>query len=169
MPNLIPPVNVLDHIWGSSDATIEVVEYGDFQCPYCQEAFFIVKKLWERFQGQLRFVFRNFPMSETHEYAMDAALAAESAGRQHKFWEMYEALFSRQADLNEELILKLAADLTLDLRQFSEDMEDPRLLSRVEADFESGVRSGVNSTPAFYLNGNRYNGDFHVLATILEP
>ncbi|HWV68629.1 DsbA family protein [Chitinophaga sp.] len=167
MPTLIPPVNALDHVLGASGATIELVEYGDFQCPYCREAFFVVKELQERFAGRLRFVFRNFPLSEAHEYAMDAALAAEAAARQDRFWEMHDALYNRQAELNDGLLITLAKELELDLQQFREDMEAPKLLSRVEADFESGVRSGVNGTPTFYLKGKRYNGDYRELASAL--
>ncbi|MFY0253858.1 DsbA family protein [Chitinophaga sp. 30R24] len=168
MPTLIPPVNALDHILGGRNATIELVEYGDFQCPYCREAFFIVKQLQERFADRLRFVFRNFPLSEAHEYAMDAALAAEAAGRQDRFWEMHDAIYNHQLKLNEHLLVKLAQELQLDLSKFSDDMEAPKLLSKVEADFESGVRSGVNGTPTFFLNGKRYNGDYRVLSSFLE-
>ncbi|HEY9258486.1 DsbA family protein [Chitinophaga sp.] len=168
MPTLIPPVNALDHIAGVPNATIELVEYGDFQCPYCREAFFVVKQLQERFANRLRFVFRNFPLSESHEYAMDAALAVEAAANQDRFWEMHDAIYNRQPELNEALLLRLAADLELDLRKFADEMESPKLLSRVEADFESGVRSGVNGTPTFYLNGKRYNGDYRVLSSFLE-
>jgi len=168
MPTLIPPVNALDHILGVQNATIELVEYGDFQCPFCREAFFVVKQLQERFANRLRFVFRNFPLSESHEHAMDAALAAEAAANQDRFWEMHDAIYIRQSELNEALLLRLAADLEIDLRRFADDMESPKLLSRVEADFESGVRSGVNGTPTFYLNGKRYNGDYRVLSSFLD-
>jgi protein-disulfide isomerase len=167
MPTLIPPVNVLDHVLGAPDATIELVEYGDFQCPYCREAFFVVKELQERFASKLRFVFRNFPLSEAHEYAMDAALAAEAAAKQDRFWEMHDAIYNRQSELNETLLLTLAKELGLDLQRFTEDMEAPKLLSRVESDFESGVRSGVNGTPTFYVNGKRYNGDYRELSSFL--
>lgn len=168
MPTLIPPVNALDHILSVPNATIELVEYGDFQCPYCREAFFVVKELQKRFTNQLRFVFRNFPLSEAHEYAMDAALAAEAAAKQNRFWEMHDAIYNRQAELNESLLLTLAKELGMELPQFTEDMEAPKLLSRVEADFESGVRSGVNGTPTFYVNGKRYNGDYRELASFLD-
>lgn len=168
MPTLIPPVNAMDHVLGKPDAAIELVEYGDFQCTFCGEAFFIIKQLREQLAGRLRFVFRNFPLSEAHEYAMDAALAAEAASRQNQFWEMHDAIYARQSDLTEGLLLQLATSLGLDLRQFREDMESPKLLSRVEADFESGVRSGVNGTPTFYVNGKRYNGDYRELPSFLD-
>ena len=167
MPTLIPPVNALDHVLGAPDATIELVEYGDFQCPFCREAFFVVKELQERFASQLRFVFRNFPLSEAHEYAMDAALAAEAAAKQNRFWEMHDAIYNRQPELNEALLLTLAKEVGLDLQRFTEDLEASKLLSRVEADFESGVRSGVNGTPTFYVNGKRYNGDYRELSSFL--
>ncbi|WP_436487369.1 DsbA family protein [Chitinophaga sp. ARDCPP14] len=168
MPTLIPPVNAMDHVLGKPDAAIELVEYGDFQCTFCGEAFFIIKQLREQLDTRLRFVFRNFPLSEAHEYAMDAALAAEAASRQNQFWEMHDAIYARQSDLTEGLLLQLATSLGLDLRQFREDMESPKLLSRVEADFESGVRSGVNGTPTFYVNGKRYNGDYRELPSFLD-
>ncbi|PSL47578.1 thioredoxin-like protein [Chitinophaga niastensis] len=168
MAILLPPVNSRDHVSGVPNATIELVEYADFQCPYCREAFFVVKQLQERFANRLRFVFRNFPLAEAHEYAMDAAMAAEAAGRQDRFWEMHDAIFTRQSELNDALLLGLAADFLTDLSQFAEDMQAPDLVSKVDADFESGVRSGVNGTPTFYLNGKRYNGDYRVLSSFME-
>ncbi|NLR81972.1 thioredoxin domain-containing protein [Chitinophaga eiseniae] len=167
MPTLIPPVNALDHATGAEHATIELVEYGDFQCPYCREAFFIVKEIQQQLGDKLRFIFRHFPLSEAHEYAMDAALAAEAAALQQQFWPMHDALYNRQVDLDEALLVILATELGLDLRKFSDDMDSPRLLSKVEADFESGVRSGVNGTPTFYVNGKRYDGDYQDLASFL--
>ncbi|CAL1520086.1 thioredoxin domain-containing protein [Chitinophaga sp. MM2321] len=167
MASLIPPVNSHDHIAGGTSAATELVEYGDFQCPYCAAAFLIVKEVQQRAGETLKFVFRNFPLSESHEYAMDAALAAEAASRQGKYWEMFDALYSHQQLFSETLFSRLAKELDLDPEKFREDMEDNTLLSKVEADFESGVRSGVNGTPTFFINGKRYNGDYSLLTSAI--
>ncbi|WP_160713660.1 DsbA family protein [Chitinophaga solisilvae] len=164
---LTPPINTRDHITGNPQGTIELVEYGDFQCPYCGEAYPLVKHMLQALQD-VKFIFRHFPLSEAHEYATDAALAAEAAGRQGKFWEMHDALYENQAQLSEGLLSQLAKILRLDMKQFAADMEDHQLLSKVEADFESGVRSGVNGTPTFFINGKRYNGDFTDLLSTLN-
>ncbi|MCW3467561.1 DsbA family protein [Chitinophaga nivalis] len=168
MATLTPPVNVYDHILGPAGAVVELVEYGDFQCPYCGEAFSIVKSLQDALQDTLRFVFRNFPLREAHEYALDAALAAEAAGRQQRYWEMHDAIYQHQQELDELLLARLAKDLKLDMDQFAEDLEDPRLVSKIEADFESGIRSGVNGTPTFFINGKRYDGDYRELLSALR-
>ena len=165
---LTPPITSRDHITGNPGGKTEIVEYGDFQCPYCGEAFQVIRELLQSSAGLVKFVFRNFPLAEAHEYATDAAIAAEAAGRQQKFWEMHDALYQNQQRLNDDLFLVLAKELQLDIDQFLSDMEDNQLQSKVEADFESGVRSGVNGTPTFFINGKRYNGDYRNLLSVLR-
>ncbi|WP_212006426.1 DsbA family protein [Chitinophaga sp. HK235] len=164
---LTPPITSRDHVTGNPQGTVEIVEYGDFQCPYCGEAFGVVRDLL-RSADNIKFVFRHFPLAETHEYAMDAAIAAEAAGRQQQFWHMHDALYLHQRQLSDNLFMELARNLKLDLDQFEEDMQDNRLVSKVEADFESGVRSGVNGTPTFFINGKRYNGDYRNLLSVVR-
>lgn len=160
MSKLTPPLNQQDHAQGNPDAIVTLVEYGDYQCPHCGRAYPIVKQLQKAFGRQLLFAFRHFPLSNVHEYAIPAAIAAEAAGRQDRFWEMHDMIFERQDELNDKALLKFAAALKLDLPQFKDDLPDPELADKVESNFESGVRSGVNGTPSFFINGFKYNGGF---------
>lgn len=159
---LTPPITSRDHVTGNLQGSTEIVEYGDFQCPYCGEAFGVVRDMLQSLSN-IKFVFRHFPLAESHEFAMDAALAAEAAARQQQFWQMHDALYLHQQELSDALFTKLAQQLQLNLEQFQEDMQDNRLVSKVEADFESGIRSGVNGTPTFFINGKRFNGDYRNL------
>lgn len=154
---LKPPVNNdTDHVQGFKSAPIELVEYGDYQCPHCGRAYPIIKRIQEKFKDDIRFVFRNFPLSEIHPQATQAAVAAEAAGRQGKFWEMHDIIFENQQNLARHAILEYAQKIELELTKFEEDLADPVLLEKVESDFESGVRSGVNGTPTFFINGTKY-------------
>lgn len=158
MSNLKPIVSEKDHIQGEKDATIEIVEYGDYQCPSCGDAHPIVKEIQDTFDSQIKFVFRNFPLQESHEFALQAAISAEAAGLQNKFWEMHDALYENQYRLDEALFLALAENLDLDLEKFNNDVQSATVKEKVENDFESGVRSGVNGTPSFYVNGTKFDG-----------
>jgi len=152
MSKLKTPVNSQDHIQGSPDALITLVEYGDFQCPHCAAAHPVIHRIQKSFAKKLRFVFRHFPLSNSHEYAFAAAVASEAAARQDKFWEMHDMLFEHQAEFSENAFLVFANDLGLDMHNFRKDLTDKSLAQRVEMDFESGMRSGVNGTPSFYIN-----------------
>ncbi|RZL50143.1 MAG: DsbA family protein [Pedobacter sp.] len=156
--SLKPALNSSDHIEGGEKAKIEIVEFGDYQCPHCGAAYPIVKEILDTFGNQIKFVFRNFPLSESHQYAEAAALAAEAAALQHKFWEMHDAIYERQSHLSEEFLKTLAKELDLDLEQFDADMGSDSVKEKVESDFESGIRSGVNGTPTFFVNGERFDG-----------
>jgi len=156
--HLKPPVNEKDHSEGTAEATIELVEYGDYQCPHCGAAYPVIKKIQERFAPQIRFVFRNFPLAEIHPFAVDAAIAAEAAAMQRKFWEMHDMIFENQASLGTGGLKKMAAAIGLDMEIFESDLQLEVLQAKVEADFESGVRSGVNGTPSFFINGNKFDG-----------
>ena len=167
---LKPPVSDKDHIQGSQNASIELVEYGDYQCPYCGRAFPILKKIQTQLGDDLKFVFRNFPIEESHPDAMQAAVASEAAALQNKYWEMHDTLYEHQYDLSEAGILRLAQKLKLDVKQFASDIQNEVLVQKVEVDFESGVRSGVNGTPGFFVNGQQYydNWEYEYLLTYLK-
>ena len=170
MAKLTPPINKNDHVQGPANSVVTLVEYGDYQCPHCGAAFPIVKQIQKAFVKSLRFAFRHFPLSNVHEYAFAAAVAAEAAGRQGKFWEMHDMIFERQSLLNEYALLDFAMEVGLKIPAFKMDLQDPKLREKVETDFESGVRSGVNGTPSFFINGDKYNGpyDYASLASAVE-
>ena len=170
MAKLTPPINKNDHVQGPPDGIVTLVEYGDYQCPHCGAAFPIVKQIQKAFVKNLRFAFRHFPLSNVHEYAFLAAIAAEAAGRQQKFWEMHDMIFERQSLLNEYAFLEFAKEVGLKIPVFKMDLQDPKLSEKVEADFESGVRSGVNGTPSFFINGNKHDGpfDYATLASAVQ-
>lgn len=170
MAKLTPPVNKDDHIQGSPNAIITLVEYGDYQCAHCGAAYPVVKALQKELGKKLSFVFRNFPLSNIHKLALPAAIAAEAADRQRKFWEMHDIIYERQSELSEYALLEFAKEIRLDLSQFKRDLPDRSLVEKIESHFESGVRSGVNGTPSFFINGHKYNGsyDFVSLYGVLE-
>jgi protein-disulfide isomerase len=154
------PVSERDHIQGPPNAPVTLVEYGDYECPYCRQAHFVVKALQQQMGDRMRFVFRNFPLTTMHPNAEPAAEAAEAAGAQGKFWEMHDTLYENQDALSEPDLAEYAELLGLDVGRFVEEMTEHRYASRVREDFTSGVRSGVNGTPTFFINGVRYNGSY---------
>ena len=156
--NLTLPVAGRDHIQGPIDAAIALVEYGDYECPYCGEAHPIVKAIQKRLGNRLRFAFRNFPLVNSHLHAEHAAEAAEAAGAQGKFWEMHDILFEHQEALEDENLAEYAAALDLDAERLMREVLAGVHASRVREDFRSGARSDVNGTPSFFVNGIRYDG-----------
>jgi protein-disulfide isomerase len=156
-----------DHIQGSSSAPVTLVEYGDYECPYCGAAYPIIKDVQARMEERLRFVFRNFPISTSHPHAEQAAEAAEAAGIQGRFWEMHDTLYENQSHLTEPDLHDYAQRLELDVQAFDRELADHVHAGRVREDFMSGVRSGVNGTPTFYVNGARHDGPFD-LETLLS-
>jgi len=148
-------VNSADHHRGNVNATITLVEYGDFQCPYCRRAHGLVDLLLTEKGQELHFVFRNFPLREIHPLAFSAAAAAEAAGKQDKFWEMYDRLYENQPKITSRFLLSLAEEIGLDLQQFDGDSMSEEIRLKIESDFNGGIRSGVNGTPTFFLNGVR--------------
>jgi len=150
---LSAPVNPADHDLGPSHAPVTVVEYGDFECPNCKQAAPAMKLLLGRFAGRVRLVWRNFPLEEVHPHALDAALAAEVAAGQGKFWPMHDLLFDNQRQLKRPQLRGYAERLELDLRRYDAEMDDTVYLQRVREDIESGRASGVRATPTFFLNG----------------
>jgi protein-disulfide isomerase len=151
-----------DHTQGPADAPVTLVEYGDFQCPYCGRAYPIVKEVQARMGDRLRFVFRNFPITTSHKYAEQAAEAAEAAGAQGKFWEMHDVLFENQPRLADDDLRGYAERVGLDLDRFDADLAEHTYAERVRDDFMGGVRSGVNGTPTYYINGARYDDPYDV-------
>ncbi len=151
------PVGERDHIQGPATAPVTLVEYGDYECPHCGRAYPIVKHVQQRLDNRLRFVFRNFPLAESHPHAEHAAEAAEAAAAQGHFWEMHDALFENQRALGDEHLVRYAAAHGLDRERFTGDMSEHTYAPRVREDFMSGVRSGVNGTPTFFINGVRYD------------
>jgi protein-disulfide isomerase len=158
--HLTPPVSASDHIAGPDHAPVTFVEYGDYECPSCGMAYPIVKRAQQELGNQLRFVFRNFPLAESHPHARIAAQAAEAAGAQGRFWEMHDMLFEHQDALELEDLNGYAKLLGLDVQQFSRDLEAGTYAKRVRDDFRNGVRNGVNGTPTFFVNGVRYDGSW---------
>src|SRR5580704_17759767 len=156
MSDLTVPVSEADHIQGSARAAATLLEYGDYQCPYCGQAYGIIKDLQADLGGKLRFVFRNFPLTTAHPYAELAAEAAEAAAAAGKFWEMHDTLYENQGALGAESIVEYARRLGLDVPKFSDDIEKRRFKTRVKDDFMGGVKSGVSGTPGFYINGKKY-------------
>ena len=163
---LKPPVGPKDHMQGPPDAPVTLVEYGDYECPYCGEAYPVVKALQERLGDQMCFVFRNFPLTQVHPHAEEAAEAAEAAGAQGKFWEMHDLLYENQDALEPEDLVQYARALKLDLKRFVLEMREHVYVERVREDFRSGVRSGVNGTPTFFINGARHNGPFDLVSLL---
>jgi protein-disulfide isomerase len=155
---LTPPVSARDHVAGPDGAPVTLVEYGDYECPYCGMAYPIVKAAQRELGGRLRFVFRNFPLAEIHPHARHAAQAAEAAGAQGKFWEMHDMLFEHQHALEDANLVRYAEMLGLDAVQLARELDAGTHAKRVRDDFRSGVRSGVNGTPTFFVNGERYEG-----------
>ena len=161
MIQLTPSVNSKDHLIGNNPAApIELVEYGDYECPYCGRAYPVVKDIKQQLGGDIKFVFRNFPLSKIHPNSFSAAVATEAAGLQGKFWEMHDMAFENQKTLEEASILLFAEKLNLDMERFKNDLQEKMLADKVDQDFESGIRSGVNRTPTFFINGKKYEGEW---------
>ena len=152
------PMPERDHIQGPVDAPIKLVEFGDYECPYCGEAYPVVKAIQQRLGRRLCFAFRNFPLANSHPHAEHAAEAAEAAGEQGRFWEMHDLLYENQDALEDEDLARYASDLGLDARRLIGEVESGAHVPRIREDFRSGARNGVNGTPSFFINGVRYDG-----------
>jgi protein-disulfide isomerase len=155
--SLRPPFSEKDHFQGDIHAPLELLEYGDYQCPHCGRAYPIIKHIQLALGKELKFVFRNFPLSESHPQAFAAAVAAEAAGLQDAYWKMHDYIFEHQSELPDSPFEAFAEALGLDGARLLHDMQDHALSAKVDADFDSGVHSGVNGTPTFFVNGKRYD------------
>jgi protein-disulfide isomerase len=167
-PKLVVPVSKRDHIQGPETAPVTLLEYGDFECPYCAAAHVIVKQAQEIIGDKMRFVFRHFPLTQIHPHAEPAAEAAEVAGAQGKFWEMHDLLYENQPLLDAPHLLAYAEELGLDTERVVRELKDGVYRPRVREDFMSGVRSGVNGTPAFFINGIRYDRSWDIAPLVEE-
>ena len=170
MSALKVPVGASDHVEGNANAACTLVEYGDYQCPHCGRAYPIVKRIQEQFGQRLRFVFRNFPLTEIHPEAEGAAESAEFAGAHGKFWQMHDGLFENQASLGIGLYQEIAEEIGLTPEDLRQSLKLGKFREKVRADFTGGVRSGVNGTPTFFINGQRHDApfDFETLKAAIE-
>ncbi len=146
-----------DHIQGPATAAVTLVEYGDYECPYCAQAYLIVKEVQERLGSKVRFVFRNFPLTKLRLHAYQSALAVETAAAQGKFWEMYDFLFKHGQSLTDDNLRLSAAKLGLNVNKFDLEFRDRTYSRHVDEDIQSGEESGVTKTPTFFINGDRYD------------
>ncbi len=165
MSTLKAPLTPHDHIRGPADAPVTLVEYGDYQCPHCGAAYPIVETVRERFSDTLRYVYRHFPLTQIHPMAQPAAESAEFAGAHGRFWDMHDGLYQNQEGLNDErlgfaMIFGLADTLGLSTDRLRESLERGEYSSKIRADVLGGLRSGVNGTPSFFINGRRHDGSY---------
>jgi protein-disulfide isomerase len=156
-----------DHIQGSANAAVTLVEYGDYEWPYCAQAYMIVKEVQERQGNKLRFVFRSFPLTKIRPHAYQAALAVEAAAAQGRYWEMYDFLFKHGQVLTDDNLRQSAAKLGLNVSKFDREFLDRTYSRHVDEDIQSGEESGVTKTPTFFINGDRYNDSWD-LDTLLS-
>jgi protein-disulfide isomerase len=170
MSRLTPPVNERDHILGPPDAPVTLVEYGDFECPYCGMAYPIVESVRSRMGDNMRFVFRHFPLTQIHPHAQQAAEMAEAAGERGKFWQMHGILYQNQHALEDRDLVRYAAQIGIPQEWAAGALRTHTFAPRVREHFMSGVRSGVNGTPTFFINGVRHDGgwDEHLLLAAVQ-
>ena len=158
--DLTPPLSAEDHVDGASSGSLELVMYGDFQCPYCAAAYPIVRRVRERLEGRLLFAFRHFPLRDTHPDAEIAAQASEAAAAQGAFWPMHDRMYESRGLLARPDLVRYAQELGLDADRVEAELEDGTHAARVQRDFDSGRQSGVTATPTFFTNGRRHEGAF---------
>ncbi len=170
MVDLIEPVTAADHQIGPVDARVVVVEYGDFECPNCKQAAPAVEMLLKRFEGQVRFVYRHYPLEQVHRHAVQAAEAAECAAAQGRFWDMHRLLFDNQNALELDDLRGYAQRIGLDMARYTRAMADHTHLARVRQNIDSGMKSGVRATPGFFIDGKRQDVSFglHLLFDATE-
>jgi protein-disulfide isomerase len=147
------PVSTHDHIQGSASAPLTLVQYGDYECSHCGRAYPIIKAIQQRLGTKMRFVFRNYPLTQVHPHALHAAEVAEAAALHHKFWEMHDTLYQHQGQLDDPHLLGYAKQLGLDPETIARDASHDKVVSRIQTDVDGGNASGVQGTPAFYING----------------
>jgi protein-disulfide isomerase len=156
----VPEITADDHVLGPADAPAAVLEYGDYECPFCRGAARDVHRMLDLYPGLIRFVFRNFPIAALHPHADQAAEAAEAAAAQGKFWGMYELLLRPSSRLDLDSLLSYALGLGLDVDRFGQEVTGGAYAAKIERDVREGVRNGVNATPKFYVDGVRIDGKF---------
>lgn len=164
--SLRTPITNNDHIQGDTNASIELVEYGDYQCPYCGEAYYEIKELQKRLGRKLKFVFRNFPLTNVHRHALNAAIAAEVAGDLGHYWKMHDLLFENQNALEDNDLIRYAEKIGLNIQTFESEFGNKKYEEKIDDDLESGLRSGVNGTPSLFINGEKYEGDLSAISLL---
>jgi protein-disulfide isomerase len=157
---LTPPLEELDHVQGERGAELELVMFGDFQCPFCLGAQSVLRRVRQRLDDRLLFGFRHLPIPEKHPLALIAAQASEGAAAQGRFWEYHDALYAEQPKLSRETILRVAADLGLDAERIAAEIDSGAHLARIERDLASAQASGATGTPSFYVNGGHFTGAY---------
>ncbi len=160
MSDLTPPVHAGDHVAGPPGARVTLVEYADFECPTCGEAYHVLRQVRRAFGPNLRFVFRHFPLRVSHPHSLAAAKAAEAAAEQGQFWEMHDRLFEGQTDLTDAALFRHAGELGLDRDRFRRDIGSPEAEARILEHLASGMQSGVKGTPTFFIEGERHRGRY---------
>jgi protein-disulfide isomerase len=167
---LTPPVSEKDHAEGPKNAPVTLVEYGDYECPHCGRAHPVLKEIQKEMGTQLRFVFRNFPLREAHPHALHAALAAEAAGvhGEREFWRMHDTIYEHQDALDDADLMAYGEACGVNPTEIERAFEGGDLTARVRADFRGGIRSGVNGTPTFFINGERYDDDWTDVPSFLS-
>lgn len=164
MSELRIPINEHDHVIGPADAPVTLVEYGDYQCPHCQAAWPEVEQVLRHFGRELRYAYRHFPITTLHPLAKPAAESAEFAGAHGLFWEMHSAIFANGHQLSGPTLAAIATRLGLDVGDLQDALEQGTYAAKVEADFAGGIRSGVNGTPCFFVNGQRHDGAYDAMS-----
>ena len=167
--DLTPPVTARDHAQGPADAPLTLVQYGDYECPYTRRSLPIVAELQRRLGDRLRFIYRNFPLTQIHPHALHAAEAAEAADAQGRFWPMHDELFAHQHALEDAQLRDHARAVGLDTERFAHDMAAHAHLDRIRADVAGGRESGVQGTPTFFVNGVRHEGSYDVDPLLAAP
>jgi formate-nitrite transporter family protein len=160
LSQLTPPISAEDHVDGPDRAELELVMYGDFQCPYCTAAFPIVQRVRDQLVGRLLFAFRHFPLREIHPDAERAAEAAEAAAAQGAFWQMHDRMYESRGALSREDLISQATELGLDVDRFTTELDSEVHAPRVRRDVDSGLASGVTGTPSFFVGGRLLSGSF---------
>jgi protein-disulfide isomerase len=164
--SLVDPVSDADHVRGDPNASVTLVEFGEFECPHCGRAYHALKQLLEEAAGEVRLVFRHFARDEVHPFSERSAQAAEAAAAQGRFWEMHDFLFERQHQLEYADLERHAGVLGLDVERFKEDMRAQVHLPKVRAQRDSGIASGVTETPTFFIEGVKYPGSYEPRALL---
>jgi formate-nitrite transporter family protein len=160
MADLIPPLSAEDHVDGPERAELELVMFGDFQCPYCAAAYPIVRRIRDQLQGRLLYSFRHFPLHDIHPLAQGAAEASEAAAAQGAFWQMYDRLYESRGALERNDLIGYASELGLDAERVAEELDSEVYRPRVQRDFDGGIASGITGTPGFFVGGRLYTGSF---------
>ncbi len=165
LQNLTPQVNAKDLVetaddpyWGPEDAKLVIVEFGDFQCPYCLQAYPIMKQIRNEYSDRIKLIFRDFPNIASHPDAINAALAADCANEQGQFWPYHDQLFDNQKNLSLENLKLLAAQINLNSNQFNDCLDNKKYMPEIQDDMQDGLKLGISGTPTFFINGIKVPG-----------